>query len=342
MIRTVLVALMMFVTSSKIALSQTMTFDDLIEDQRKFESIRSLTPAISSPELRLAVETYLDAERVQHLIVTGQDIEARLFEFRTTGQSTGDYLVSVLERFASTSVSSRTVRQAITAVADDIQIRNNCLNPGSCLPTKEQSDAVNEIFGEFFPEFIVPNAGEPALSPESAPQQCTPVEDQGTQLCINRCLGQYDVLDQRYHECVSDYCISCAEDEEAQAVNTPVELWNGARWIINDEITQACNGTGQIDSQAYVIRDFDGDGRDDFLLQHSGITCDNGGESTHCGTQVCSTRIFLRRGDVTPKFGDYLGELLEVSPDVVPTISLYLHGGDTAQIQWAGNGFHQQ
>jgi hypothetical protein len=69
-------------------------------------------------------------------------------------------------------------------------------------------------------------------------------------------------------------------------------LSNPARYLINQQIAEACEGRGgSIDPAAVIERDLTGDGRADLIISHEGIQCADSGRSLYCGMQVCSVMI---------------------------------------------------
>jgi hypothetical protein len=116
---------------------------------------------------------------------------------------------------------------------------------------------------------------------------------------------------------------------------------NAAQWLVDREIAEACDGNpGSIDPSGAIERDLDGDGRDDFLLAHEAITCQGDmARSLFCGMQVCTVKIFLRRGDLLEQAVDMLGGGVEVGAGPVPAISMYAHGGARGQLRWNGRAF---
>ncbi|QUJ75853.1 hypothetical protein KDD17_13025 [Sulfitobacter albidus] len=113
-----------------------------------------------------------------------------------------------------------------------------------------------------------------------------------------------------------------------------------ARYLMAQEIKQGCAGGGKFTAADAVERDLDGDGRKDLLLSHDQLRCR--GEqpiSKRCGMQVCTVKIFLRRGDLLQPVADFLGGGVTVGPTNVPVISGYAHGGDPWAIRWNGRAF---
>lgn len=120
---------------------------------------------------------------------------------------------------------------------------------------------------------------------------------------------------------------------------------NAARYLAKQNISEACNGgAGDFRPGALIEADLDMDGRNDLIVVHEGIRCTGGttayGHSAMCGMQVCSVRIYLRRGDLLQLQSDFLGGGVAVNQATTPpVISGYAHGGDTWAIRWTGDRF---
>ncbi|WP_306132705.1 hypothetical protein [Roseivivax marinus] len=128
----------------------------------------------------------------------------------------------------------------------------------------------------------------------------------------------------------------------AHAAPVAAQSSNAARYLLQQELSKACEfsgGGGQISNGGLMERDFDGDGRDDLLIAHEAIRCGGSGRSSFCGMQVCSVRIWLRRGDLLTLEKDMLGGGIEVSGGTPPTISGYGHGGGQWSMRWSGGAF---
>ncbi|GIT91278.1 hypothetical protein JANAI62_17340 [Jannaschia pagri] len=116
---------------------------------------------------------------------------------------------------------------------------------------------------------------------------------------------------------------------------------NAARYLAAQEVSEACDGRGGTVSDGLFERDLDGDGRDDLLIAHEGIRCAGGGfaRSAYCGMQVCTVKIWLRRGDLLKLEEEFLGGGITLGPTSVPVISGYAHGGASWSMRWSGGGF---
>jgi hypothetical protein len=117
-------------------------------------------------------------------------------------------------------------------------------------------------------------------------------------------------------------------------------LSNAARYLIDQQIAEACEwkgGAGIIDPAAVIERDLTGDGRADLIISHEGIVCADGGRSSHCGMQVCSVMIYVRRGALLEVAADdKLGMGVSVGEGEIPTIHMLGHGGHRTALRWDG------
>jgi hypothetical protein len=111
-------------------------------------------------------------------------------------------------------------------------------------------------------------------------------------------------------------------------------------YLVKKEIAEACNGgEGSIDQAMIIERDLTGDGRDDLIISHEGISCANGMRSTFCGAQVCAFNVYLREGKLLKLEKEMLGISVRVSSDRVPVIRWYAHGGSEQKFRWNGSEF---
>jgi hypothetical protein len=123
---------------------------------------------------------------------------------------------------------------------------------------------------------------------------------------------------------------------------TPAHAGSAAAdYLVGEQLALACEGPGgRIDSSAVIERDLTGDGRDDLIISHAGITCDGGaGRSLHCGIQVCAFKVYVRRGQLLELARDMLGQQVRVEGGPVPTILWYGHGGGAHSLRWNGRAF---
>ncbi|WP_425099780.1 hypothetical protein [Tropicibacter sp. S64] len=118
-----------------------------------------------------------------------------------------------------------------------------------------------------------------------------------------------------------------------------------AAYLLDQNIAEACNGgPGTAGPGTLVEADFDGDGRQDLLIAHEGIACRTAdsplGRSGLCGMQVCSVRIYLRRGQLLDLKEDFLGGGITVDTRATPpVIGGYAHGGARWSMRWQNGGF---
>lgn len=114
-----------------------------------------------------------------------------------------------------------------------------------------------------------------------------------------------------------------------------------ARFLIDEAVAEGCPSGGSMDTSRVVERDLDGDGRADLILSHEWVTCTGGGSSISglCGMQVCTTYIYLRRGDLLVEQASFLNSVVSVGDGPRPAITLRSHGGATGTIRWDGRSF---
>lgn len=113
-----------------------------------------------------------------------------------------------------------------------------------------------------------------------------------------------------------------------------------ANYLVSEEIAGACDGKkGRIDSSAVIERDLTGDRKADLIISHDGIKCADGSRSAACGMQVCTVRLYVRRGELLKLALDMLGAGVRVDASPVPKITMYAHGGRQGGIRWDGSAF---
>lgn len=113
-----------------------------------------------------------------------------------------------------------------------------------------------------------------------------------------------------------------------------------AAYLVEKEIAGACNGeNGSIKKSAVIERDLTGDGRNDLIVSHEGITCANGGRSGFCGAQVCSFNIYIREGELLKPNKEMLGMGVHVSSEATPTIYWHTRGDSVQKFRWNGKEF---
>jgi len=119
---------------------------------------------------------------------------------------------------------------------------------------------------------------------------------------------------------------------------------DAARFLLEEQIVQACGGVpGEMDPTGFIEQDLTGDGRDDLIISHEMIQCEDrqprGTRSQFCGMQVCTVLIYVRQGDLLVLEEEFLGGGVTLGPTRVPVIRGYAHGGDTWTIRWDGSRF---
>ena len=113
-----------------------------------------------------------------------------------------------------------------------------------------------------------------------------------------------------------------------------------AEWLMDEQVGLGCEGRGGRFEGGFFETDLDGDGRNDLVLSHEGITCNAApSRSLFCGAQACSVLIYLRRGKLLQKVDEALGMQVQVSDDARPVIRMFGHGGTPHAIAWTGTGF---
>ncbi|MEN3791996.1 hypothetical protein [Fulvimarina sp. MAC3] len=112
-----------------------------------------------------------------------------------------------------------------------------------------------------------------------------------------------------------------------------------ADWLVQQQIAEACDSGGTIDTGGVIERDLDGDGAADLIIAHDSIRCSNGRMSSFCGMQVCSVEFYLRRGKLLKNVGSMLGSGVEVEGGRVPKIFMNAHGGSRGSVRWNGTRF---
>ncbi len=111
-------------------------------------------------------------------------------------------------------------------------------------------------------------------------------------------------------------------------------------YLVAEQIAEACSGTGgQIDPAAVIEQDLTGDGKDDLIISHEGISCAGGGRSSFCGAQVCAFNVYVRRGALLELAKEMLGTMVSVDGSKVPSIRWYGHGGAKHLLRWDGSSF---
>lgn len=110
----------------------------------------------------------------------------------------------------------------------------------------------------------------------------------------------------------------------------------GADYLVREQIAEACNGQGKIDPAAVIERDLTGDGKDDLVISHEGITCAGGGRSSFCGAQLCSVNIYVRRGALLKLEREMLGSGVTVKDGI---IHMHALGGKPGMVKWNGREF---
>ncbi|MGD9862729.1 MAG: hypothetical protein AB7S99_05925 [Pseudodonghicola sp.] len=105
--------------------------------------------------------------------------------------------------------------------------------------------------------------------------------------------------------------------------------------------SQQCDsGRGYFPEETLHIRDLDGDGQMDLLLDEMDLICGDGTErSINCGRLVCVFRIYLWRGTGLQLVKTGWNRLGSIGPGTPPRITLHSHGGGQGVVMWDGHDF---
>lgn len=105
--------------------------------------------------------------------------------------------------------------------------------------------------------------------------------------------------------------------------------------------SQQCDsGRGYFPEEALHIRDLDGDGQMDLLLDEMDMICGDGTErSVNCGRLVCVFHIYLWRGTGLQLVKTGWNRLGSIGPGTPPRITLHSHDGGQGAIMWDGRDF---
>lgn len=123
----------------------------------------------------------------------------------------------------------------------------------------------------------------------------------------------------------------------------PETVSRAAAYLRDEQISLACGGRGGVmEPEGMIERDLTGDGREDLLIDHRGISCNGSPRSSlECGMQVCSMRIYVREGQLLRLKEEFLGMQPTIGNEQVPVIRVLGHGGGQAAIRWTGYGFER-
>ncbi len=110
-------------------------------------------------------------------------------------------------------------------------------------------------------------------------------------------------------------------------------LSKAARYLIDQEIAEGCDGrSGTFGADGIFEVDLTGDGKKDLVLAHQAITCDGGlAMSLYCGMQVCSIKVYHRKGALLVLHEEFLGRILDFTPSPKPAFTVMSHGGATTK-----------
>jgi len=116
---------------------------------------------------------------------------------------------------------------------------------------------------------------------------------------------------------------------------------NAADWLIQQQQKQACDGApASIMPAAIYEGDLTGDGRDDLIIHHAGISCGDQGPSFFCGASNCSLLLYVRRGDLLVLEDEFLALDFSVKNTSGRASIEVVSGAGTDTLSWDGSGFH--
>lgn len=117
-----------------------------------------------------------------------------------------------------------------------------------------------------------------------------------------------------------------------------------AQALIAETVAEGCNDQpGRMTSIGVIVRDLDGDGRDDLVLSHEGVECGiEASRSLFCGAQVCTTRIYLYTASGLIPQAEVLGSVIDLDGSEPPVIHIAEHGGTRLRLRWTGEAFDPQ
>jgi hypothetical protein len=116
-------------------------------------------------------------------------------------------------------------------------------------------------------------------------------------------------------------------------------LSKAARYLINEQISAACPSGGKFAAGGVDERDLTGDGKADLILDHGGITCNDGSRSSFCGIRACSVYFYVRDGNLLKEKLDILSIGATVKGGNPPSIELIGHGFEKSTVRWDGKSF---
>ena len=111
--------------------------------------------------------------------------------------------------------------------------------------------------------------------------------------------------------------------------------------LVQEQIAAGCGeGTGgQFAPGAVIERDLTGDGRDDLIISHEGLTCGSAGRSAFCGMRTCAVLLYVREGDLLRKQKDVLSIGVSVTSGDPPAIQLTGNDFQPRTMRWNGRSF---
>ena len=106
---------------------------------------------------------------------------------------------------------------------------------------------------------------------------------------------------------------------------------NATRYLIHEQTVAGCDGhPGSFGGSGVYEVDLDGDGHDDLVLSHQGLSCEGPMPSSlFCGAQVCSILVYYREGGLLRLRDEFLGRIVGFQPGNRPEFKIMNHGGAT-------------
>lgn len=110
-------------------------------------------------------------------------------------------------------------------------------------------------------------------------------------------------------------------------------------YLMKEHIKAACQGGGSFASAGLIERDITGDGKPDLILDHGGITCNDGNRSGQCGIRTCSVYFYVREGNLLKEKLEILSIGVTVAGGNPPRIKLVGHDFEESSVVWQNGQF---
>jgi hypothetical protein len=138
------------------AMAQQRAIDQIVQTEKSYETTRSFTKFIEPAELRYLVQLYIDRKRVDYMYNTG-DRNAGIFNFQITSERDSEYVRAIIVRALGEAISDDLLGQAVKNLARLSELNPDCEADVNC--EAEQDQAVDEIVGDLFPQYLSPSSG---------------------------------------------------------------------------------------------------------------------------------------------------------------------------------------